>query len=153
LPYLIDGNNLLGSWGGPRGQDDRRDEVVRRLAAFCRARNVRATVVFDGHPLRSDMAAQNLGPLTLRVPPPGQDADTVIRGLVERAARPAEIVVVTSDKALFSYVKTLGASVLRAHEWNALERQLAARAHREGDDKPEREDDVEGWLRKFGGSE
>ena len=153
MPYLIDGNNLLGSWGGPRGQDDRRDEVVRRLAAFCRARNVRATVVFDGHPLRSDMAAQNLGPLTLRVPPPGQDADTVIRGLVERAARPAEIVVVTSDKALFSYVKTLGAFVLRAHEWNALERQLAARAHREGDDKPEREDDVEGWLRKFGGSE
>lgn len=153
MPYLIDGNNLLGSWGGPRGQDDRRAEVVRRLAAFCRARNVRATVVFDGHPLRPEMAAQELGPLTLRVPPPGEDADTVIRELVERAARPSEIVVVTSDKALFSYVKTLGASVLRAHEWNALERQLAARAHREGDEKPEREDDVEGWLRKFGGSE
>lgn len=153
MPYLIDGNNLLGSWGGPRGQDDRRGEVVRRLAAFCRARNVRATVVFDGHPLRPEMAAQELGPLTLRVPPPGEDADTVIRELVERAARPSEIVVVTSDKALFSYVKTLGASVLRAHEWNALERQLAARAHREGDEKPEREDDVEGWLRKFGGSE
>lgn len=153
MPYLIDGNNLLGSWGGPRGQDDRRAEVVRRLAAFCRARNVRATVVFDGHPLRPEMAAQELGPLTLRVPPPGEDADSVIRELVERARRPSELVVVTSDKALFSYVKTLGASVLRAHEWNALERQLAARAHREGDEKPEREDDVEGWLRKFGGSE
>jgi predicted RNA-binding protein with PIN domain len=153
LPYLIDGNNLLGSWGGPRGADDRREEVVRRLAAFCRARNVRATVVFDGHPLRREMAAQELGPLTLRVPPPGEDADTVIRELVERAARPSEIVVVTSDKALFSYVKTLGASVLRAHEWNALERQLAARTDRDGDEKPEREDDVEGWLRKFGGSE
>jgi predicted RNA-binding protein with PIN domain len=154
MPYLIDGNNLLGSWGGPRGQDDRRGEVVRRLAAFCRARNVRATVVFDGHPLRPEMAAQELGPLTLRVPPPGEDADTVIRELVERAARPSELVVVTSDKALFSYVKTLGASVLRAHEWNALERQLAAgRADRAGDEKPDREDDVEGWLRKFGGSE
>lgn len=154
MPYLIDGNNLLGSWGGPRGEDDRRGEVVRRLAAFCRARNVRATVVFDGHPLRPDMAAQELGPLTLRVPPPGGDADTVIRELVERAARPAELIVVTSDKALFSYVKTLGASVLRAHEWNALERQLApGRAAREGSEKPEREDDVEGWLRRFGGSE
>ena len=30
MPYVIDGNNLLGSWGGPRGQDDRRAEVVRR---------------------------------------------------------------------------------------------------------------------------
>ena len=69
------------------------------------------------------------------------------------AARPSELIVVTSDKALFSYVKTLGATVLRAHEWNTLERQtLAARAEREGAEKPEREDDVEGWLRKFEGS-
>src|SRR5262245_62735227 len=154
MPYLIDGNNLLGSWGGPRGLDDRRSEVVRRVAAFCRARNVRATLVFDGHPLRPDMAAQDLGPLSLRVPPEGQDADTVIRELVERSPRPTEIIVVTSDKALYSYCKTLGASVLRAHEWNALERRLEPRRGDGGaGEKPETETDVEGWLRKFGSSE
>ena len=152
MPYLIDGNNLLGSWGGPRGEDDRRGEVVRRVAAFCRARGVRATLVFDGHPLRPEMAAQNLGPLTLRVPPPGQDADSVVRELVERARRPAEWVVVTSDKALYSYVRTLGASVLRAHEWNALDRRLS-KAATSASEKPEREDDVAGWLRKFGADE
>jgi predicted RNA-binding protein with PIN domain len=152
MPYLIDGNNLLGSWGGPRGLDDRRSEVVRRVAAFCRARNVRATVVFDGHPLRPDMAAQDLGPLSLRVPPAGTDADTVIRELVERAPRPSELIVVTSDKALYSYVKTLGANVLRAHEWNAAERQVSPAGS--GDrEKPETESDVEGWLKRFGGSE
>ena len=43
MPYLIDGNNLLGSWGGPKGQDDRRNEVVRRVLAFCRAKNAKAT--------------------------------------------------------------------------------------------------------------
>jgi hypothetical protein len=58
-------------------------------------------------------------------------------------------VVVTSDKALFSYVKTLGASVLRAHEWNALERQTGAGGRDDGGEKPDREDDVEGWLRRF----
>jgi len=154
MPYLIDGNNLLGSWGGPRGQDDRREEVVRRVAAFCRARRVKATLVFDGHPLRDDMASQDLGLVSLRVPPRGQDADTVIRELVERAPRPGEITVVTSDKALYSYVKTLGAAVLRAHEWNALagrplrsSRNLSYKS-----DKPEREDDVEGWLKRFGAS-
>ena len=153
MPYLFDGNNLLGSWGGPRDGDDRRGEVVRRLLAFCRAKGVRATVVFDGHPLRDDMAAQDLGPLALRVPPPGDDADTVIRELVERSPRPGEITVVTSDKALYSYVKTLGASVLRAHEWNALERRETPGGAREGqgDEKPQREDDVEGWLKRFGG--
>ena len=118
------------------------------MAAFCRAKNVKATLVFDGPPLRSDLAAQDLGPLSLRVPPPGQDADTVIRELVERAPRPAEIIVVTSDKALYSYCRTLGAAVLRAHEWNAEERKQP-RGRSEGSDKPEREDDVEGWLRRF----
>jgi predicted RNA-binding protein with PIN domain len=122
--------------------------VVRRVAAFCRAKNVKATLVFDGPPLRTDLAAQDLGPLSLRVPPPGQDADSVIRELVERAPRPAEIIVVTSDKALFSYCRTLGAAVLRAHEWNAEERKQP-RGRLEGADKPEREDDVEGWLRRF----
>ncbi len=121
---------------------------MRRVAAFCRAKNVRATLVFDGPPLRTDLAAQVLGPLSLRVPSPGQDADSVIRELVERSARPAEIVVVTSDKALYSYCRTLGASVLRAHEWNAAERKQS-RGRPEGADKPEREDDVEGWLRRF----
>jgi predicted RNA-binding protein with PIN domain len=120
------------------------------VAAFCRAKGVRATVVFDGHPLRPDHASQDLGPLSLRVPPPGEDADTVIRDLIERAAKPAEWVVVTSDKALYSYVKTLGASVLRAHEWNAAERQSRAPAPA-GSEKPEREEDIEGWLRRFGG--
>src|SRR4029453_14571637 len=119
MPYLIDGNNLLGSWGGPRDQDDRREEVVRRVAAFCRARGVKATLVFDGHPLRPDMASQDLGPVSLRVPPKGQDADTVIRELVERAPRPAEVIVVTSDKALYSYLIPCCAAVFRAPEWNA----------------------------------
>jgi hypothetical protein len=68
-------------------------------------------------------------------------------------------VVVTSDKAVYSYAKTRGASVLRAHEWNALERRFAAgtsegrtREKTAGArEKPERETDVAGWLKKFGG--
>jgi predicted RNA-binding protein with PIN domain len=152
MPYLIDGNNLLGSWGGPTRGDDRRPEVVRRVAAFCRAKNVRATLVFDGHPLRPDMAAQDLGPLSLRVPPAGTDADTLIRELLDRMERPREWVVVTSDKAVYSYAKTCGASVLRAHEWNALERRSTASTTDDPvREKPEREDDVLGWLKRFGG--
>jgi len=153
VPYVIDGNNLLGSWGGPQGQDDRRAEVVRRVAAFCRAKGAKATLVFDGHPLRPDMEAQDLGPLRLRVPPQGTDADTLIREIVDTSDRPGEIVVVTSDKALYSYVKTAGATVLRAHEWNAMERRLGRPEGSSSGEKPDKENDVEGWLRKFGGGE
>lgn len=125
-----------------------RGEVVRRVARFCRARNVKATLVFDGHPLRPEMAAQDLGPLHVRVPPPGQDADSLILELLSRAPHPTEIVLVTSDKALYSSAKTLGASVLRAHEWNALERRTLTR-RAAAEEKPEREEDVEGWLKRF----
>lgn len=159
MPYLIDGNNLLGSWGGPPGKgDDGRTEVVRRVAAFCRARGARAILVFDGRPFRPDLDAQQLGPVSLRFPGEGRDADSLVREIVEKAARPGELLVVTSDKALYSYAKTRGASVLRAHEWNALARGAAppARAARRragttSSDKPERETDIEGWLKRFSG--
>jgi predicted RNA-binding protein with PIN domain len=160
VPYLIDGNNLLGSWGGPPGRgDDGRSEVLRRVAAFCRARGARAILVFDGRPFRPDLDAQQLGPVSLRFPGEGRDADSLVREIVDEAARPAELLVVTSDKALYSYAKTRGASVLRAHEWNALARGAApagrtvARRRKAATsaDKPERETDIEGWLKRFSG--
>jgi predicted RNA-binding protein with PIN domain len=151
MPYLIDGNNLLGSWGRLRPGHDDRTEVVRRVAAFCRDRGARATVVFDGGPLRSDQPSQQLGPVSVRVPPPGRDADSVIRELVEAARRPAELIVVTSDKALYSYVKTRGAAAMRAREWNTLARGAATRRRSApAGEKPDREEDIEGWLERFG---
>jgi predicted RNA-binding protein with PIN domain len=160
VPYVIDGNNLLGSWGGPPGKgDDGRAEVVRRVAAFCRARGARAMLVFDGRPFRPDLDAQQLGPVSLRFPGEGRDADSLVREIVDRSPRPGELLVVTSDKALYSYAKTRGASVLRAHEWNALAGGAAPNsrpARRRGpaatsSDKPDRETDIEGWLKRFSG--
>jgi predicted RNA-binding protein with PIN domain len=151
VPYLIDGNNLLGSWGGPAVPGDGRHEVVRRVSAFCRAKGARATIVFDGAPFRPDTAEQQLGAVTIRFPGPGRDADSLIREIVDAAARPAELVVVSSDKPVYSYARTRGARVLRAHEWNALGREVLSRGHKGAakSEKPERETDVEGWLKRF----
>jgi predicted RNA-binding protein with PIN domain len=153
MPYLIDGNNLLGSWGGRALPGDGRLEVLRRVAEFCRVRGARATIVFDGAPLRPDRDAQHLGPIVLRFPPEGGDADSVIREIIDRTPRPAELVVVSSDKALYSYARTRGASALRAREWTALSRRTVAGGTRSTSaarsEKPEREVDVEGWLRRF----
>ncbi len=155
MPYLIDGNNLLGSWGGPAIRGDGRVEVVRRVADFCRARGAHGILVFDGAPFRPELGDQDLGRVKVRFPAQGADADGVIREVLDEAKRPAEIVVVTSDRALYSYARTRGASVLRAHEWNALARGAAAtsprgrRAPATSGEKPERETDIEGWLRRF----
>jgi predicted RNA-binding protein with PIN domain len=151
VPYLIDGNNLLGSWGGPAVPGDGRMEVVRRVAAFCRAKGARAVLVFDGAPFRPDLEGQQLGAVSLRFPPQGGDADSVIREAIDRSARPGELVVVTSDKPVYSYARTRGAQVLRAHEWNALARGAKPRTAKgqPRGEKPERETDVEGWLKRF----
>ncbi len=152
MPYLIDGNNLLGSWGGPAVPGDGRLEVLRRVAAFCRAKGARAVLVFDGAPFRPELGGQELGAVSLRFPAEGRDADSLIRELVDAARNPGELVVVTSDKALYSYARTRGARALRAHEWNALAQGASPRTPRgapEGE-KPEREPDIEGWLKRFG---
>lgn len=152
MPYLIDGNNLLGSWGGPAVPGDGRVEVLRRVADFCRTRGARVTLVFDGAPFRPELGGQQLGRVTVRFPPRGADADSVIRELLDRAPRPAEITLVSSDKALYSYARTRGAAALRAQEWNALVRGpggLPRRRKVERSEKPERETDIEGWLERF----
>ncbi|MBN2371202.1 MAG: NYN domain-containing protein [Vicinamibacteria bacterium] len=152
MPYLIDGNNLLGSWKRPRSNADDRTEVVRRVAAFCRARGARATLVFDGSPIRADLDRQILGSVEILYPPRGQDADSVIRRILNQTASASEIIVVTSDRPLYSYAKTRGAAILRAHEWNNIERRVLANARHDSirrSEKPEREPNVEYWLSQF----
>ncbi len=158
MPYLIDGNNLLGSWGGPAGavgsDVDARTEVVRRVAAFCRSRGAKAVLVFDGAPFRPELGTQELGLVSLRFPERGRDADSLIREILDRAPRAREFLVVTSDRALYSYALTRGASVVRAHEWNALSQGRAPKRRglgRRDEEKPERETDIEGWLKRFSG--
>jgi predicted RNA-binding protein with PIN domain len=154
MPYLIDGNNLLGSWRRPRSSEDDRAEVVRRVAAFCRARGACAILVFDGSPMRAEFDRQILGKVEIRYPPKGQDADSVIRRILAQATPARQMTVVTSDRPLYSYAKTQGAAVLRAHEWNALERRVTINTRRGSimeSEKPERERDIEYWLSQFDG--
>ena len=124
------------------------------MAEFCRTRGARATVVFDGTPFRPELGSQQLGGVSLRFPPSGKDADSVIREIVDAAARPNELTVVTSDKAVYSYAKTRGACAMRSREWTALLRKPGgspkARARRsESREKPDHEPDIEGWLERF----
>jgi len=151
VPYLIDGNNLLGSWGGPALPGDGRHEVVRRVAAFCRAKGARAIVVFDGAPFRPELVEQQLGGVTIRFPAPGVEADVLIRQIVDEADRPGDLVVVTSDKPVYSHARSRGARALSAREWNGLARGAKPRilGREARGEKPERESDVDGWLKRF----
>ena len=154
MPYLIDGNNVLGRVDTTAPRDPRAD-LVPRVAEFCRRQGARATLVFDGPPFREDLVGpQFLGDLTLRFAGADRDADSLIEALVKRHDRPAELTVVTSDKALYERCRSLGARAMRVRQWIALERRASSRhrrPHEEDSEKPERETDVEGWLEVFEG--
>jgi hypothetical protein len=57
----------------------------------------------------------------VRVAARPHDADAVIREILDSPHAP-DLVVVSSDKPLYSYARTRGARILRCHEWAALER-------------------------------
>jgi hypothetical protein len=117
--YVADGDNLIGNWGGPRPEDDRRGEVVRRVDAVCARDAARAIVVFD--PTRRCPAGTDR--VEVRVAEAGRSADDLIRAFVDAALAPGDLTVVTSDKPLYSYARTRGAQILRVHEWGKLERR------------------------------
>lgn len=148
MPYLVDGNNLWGSYGGPRGLPSGRSAILSRVSSFCRAKGASAVLVFDGAPERENLDEQRFGAVRLRFPRPGEDADTLIRRIVDDAANAGDWIVVTSDKSLYSYCQTRGARVLQAHQWKALARPSAA-AEGEAGEKPSAEDDIDGWLERF----
>ena len=116
--YVVDGDNVIGSWGGPRDGDPRRDEVVRRVDAVCRRLGARAMVVFDP----AVAAVEATESVSVRIAPNGRTADDLIREIVDGAPEVSALTVVSSDKPLYSYARTRGAAVLRVHEWRALER-------------------------------
>jgi predicted RNA-binding protein with PIN domain len=115
--FVVDGDNLIGSWGGPRPGDDRRSEVIQRVDEVCARSGADAIVVFD-----PGRAPERTARVEVHVAAAGTPADDVIRALVDAAASPAALTVVSSDKPVYSYARTRGAMILRAHEWNALPR-------------------------------
>jgi predicted RNA-binding protein with PIN domain len=96
MPYLIDGNNLLG---GDRQSDAARRTLVTRLSSFARARRTRVTCVFDG----SDPGnfGRHLGSVSV-VFSDHRTADDVI---ADRARHGQGWNVVTSDRGLIARVQ------------------------------------------------
>lgn len=150
MPYLVDGNNLLGA-----GRDRRlriptdEGELVLRLSAFAASRRAHLTVVFDGaRPTRSRAAASRI-----RVRYAGKRiADDVIVDLVRSSGAPRDIVVVTSDRDLRSRVRSASGRVMGCREFAEA---LNSAGGGKGGDEEEKPDagDLAMWERYFAGED
>jgi predicted RNA-binding protein with PIN domain len=102
MPFLIDGNNLLGLRPEVLAKEPGiRSRLVSQLAAFAREKRTSVVVVFDGEPdedgLRSEMT---LGSVRVVFSGRTSDADGRILKILDEAKDPAGYTLVTSDRVL-----------------------------------------------------
>ena len=108
MAYLLDGNNLIGTFLGvsrPSAAD--RQALVAEIADRLRRTRASATIYFDGP---AGEGAASLGALTVRGSGP-EGADAAIVRAVGKARTPAEMIVVTADRELSRRVRDAGGRV------------------------------------------
>ena len=142
MPYLIDGDNLLGTWPGRRRSDAERRSLAFQLDRFAVRRQRRVLVIFDGMP----PPGQHLGPAA-QFAGSGQTADDVILELLRKQEDRRGWIVVTSDRSLGDQCRYLQARLERCDEFR---KRLRDEPDQE---KPEREAEVDYWLERFGGDD
>jgi predicted RNA-binding protein with PIN domain len=142
VPFLIDGDNLLGTWPGRRRSDAERRQLAMQLARLGARLGRRIVTVFDGTPPPATSFGQDV-----HFSGAGINADQLILELLQEQEDRRGWTVVTSDRSLGDQCRYLEARVERSDLFRK-------RLLRGGDEeKPDREEDINYWLEQFGESE
>lgn len=120
MPYVIDGNNLLGRSGAPRDAVDAKRQLVRLLGRFARAHRTRVVCAFDG--IEPEHFGKQLGNVRV-VFSGGRPADDVI---VKTVATGSGWKVVTDDRGLASRVRGRRVDVIDSRTFAAVLESLPA---------------------------
>jgi predicted RNA-binding protein with PIN domain len=142
VPFLVDGDNLLGTWPGRRRSDAERRQLAMELGRMAARERRRIVTIFDGRP----QPATSYG-TDVHFSGPGRSADSLILDLLREQQERRGWIVVTSDRSLGDQCRYLEARVERC---DLFRKRMHKRGERE---KPERENDVEYWLEQFGETE
>ncbi|HCC23642.1 TPA: hypothetical protein DF272_05735 [Candidatus Falkowbacteria bacterium] len=106
--YLIDGYNLLY-----QTDFETRDELMAGVGDFCRRKNKRAKIVFDGY------SPEDLSNEVLEIVFVG-DADAELESLIKHVENPNNFVLVSSDKELIFYAQKKGVLVVRSEHFATI---------------------------------
>jgi len=150
MPYIIDGNNVMGQTPGWHRERPRaRRALLDKLACFARVRKTRITVVFDGAPDRDLPEGSAFKGVRVLYAHQGSDADTRIERLVESSSDPGGLIVVTSDRRLSFAVRSSKAGTIRSGEFRR-ELENVVSNQRPEEVKDLEVSDVKAWMRYFG---
>lgn len=148
MPYIVDGNNVMGQTPGwHRDKPNARSILLKKAAAFARVKATRVTVVFDGAPDRGMPEGSAFRGVKVLYAERGSDADARIERLVENSLDPRGLTVVTSDRHLSFLVRSRGATVVSSGQFR---KQIDIILQSQPKVEEFEVADVNGWLRYFG---
>ena len=141
MPYLIDGNNLIGRARRGKASDGDRSALIRELSDRLRRTRAQVVLVFDG-----TGAAASLGSLSIRFSGPRTADDAIVREL-SLSRNPRDLTVVTADRDLARRARDAGSQVAAPEEfWSRFGSAGSGRELRSSDPPPV---DVEEWTHFF----
>lgn len=154
MQFVIDGNNLVYIHARVAGPALGREPLCRLVDRWASGANADVVVVFDGPPPPSGVWEQMRG-RRLDVRFSGlRKADDMIEDIVEGAASPANLCVVTSDRGPGSAARHRGCRWMKCEEFSTMLTQRAAdrRPPPAPLEKPTglAPGEADAWLREFG---
>jgi len=166
MPLILDGYNVLHVTGilargvGPGSLERSRMALLNFLAeSLDPAELPKTTVVFDARETLPGLpSVQKHRGMTVRFASQYEDADALIEELIRRASAPRRLTVVSSDHRLQQAARRRKARAVAADVWYAevvaarRQRQQAAAETPARPPVPLLEEDVEYWIRQFGGA-
>lgn len=118
MPYVIDGNNVIGS--SPeltQGEAGSRQKLIDMVVQFQKHRNNSVVLVFDGARGEENIPPSDDGRFTVLFPDDGESADDVIERLMKDYTNCRDVVLVSSDKKLKDLARERGGRTLNAIEF------------------------------------
>ena len=155
MPYLVDGNNVMGQRvGWHRDKAGARRRLLDEVADFVRYVRATVSVVFDGAPDDHFPDGARYRGVQVFYAARNSNADERIKRIVDASRERRTLIVVTSDCALADYVRQCGAQVIRAGDFrrrldNAQAESKIDAAHSDGGKKVPAEN-LDHWMRYFG---
>ncbi len=145
MPYLIDGNNLIGVYPFlKQGSEQSREYILRKLLRFHRLTGKRVILVFDGAPSFSLHRWEiSPGNFSVLFPSFGESADDVIKRNLKQG-----MILVSSDRELIEEAKKRKLRWLKAMEFARMLDRLQEERKEKPDWNPTPQE-IEAWLKIF----
>lgn len=157
MNYLIDGYNMIHRITDLRSHltgslEQARAALIARLTAFARHPHHQLTVIFDGDAAAGERKFRPAG-IAVRFARPPQNADALIKKIIDEHPKKKDLTVVSSDMAVFRYAKASGCVALSSESFDHLIRQAEAaepQGQMQQKNNPKiNETEIQEWMQRF----